>query len=147
MAAALLDVNVLVALFTEAHVHHQIAHDWFADQAAGGWASCPMTENGLIRILGNPRRVEQHIPIAQVVALLDRFRRNTKHQFWPDEVSLIDRRLVDVDAIVGHQQVADVYLLALAVRRRGRLVTLDSAVPLAAVKGARREHLEVIAPA
>ena len=145
MAAALLDVNVLVALFTEAHVHHQVAHDWFADHAARGWASCPLTENGLIRILGNPRRVEQHIPIAQVVALLDRFRRNTKHQFWPDDVSLTDRKLIDAEAVAGHQQVADVYLLALAVKRRGRLVTLDAAVPLGTVKGARREHLEVIA--
>jgi len=126
-------------------VHHQVAHDWFADHAARGWASCPLTENGLIRILGNPRRVEQHIPIAQVVALLDRFRRNTKHQFWPDDVSLTDRKLIDAEAVAGHQQVADVYLLALAVKRRGRLVTLDAAVPLGTVKGARREHLEVIA--
>jgi len=145
VAAALLDVNVLVALFTEAHVHHQIAHDWFADHGSRGWASCPFTENGLIRILGNPRRVEQHIPIARVVALLERFRRNTKHHFWPDDVSLTDHKLIDAEAMAGHQQVADVYLLALAVRHRGRLVTLDAAVPRSVVNGARREHLEVIA--
>jgi uncharacterized protein len=144
MAVALLDVNVLVALFAEDHVHHDIAHDWFADHGDAGWASCPLTENGLIRILGNPARVGQHLPIAQVVSLLDEFCANSAHRFWPDDVSLRDRERLNGDALHGHQQVADAYLLGLAVKNRGRLVTLDRRVPVAAVKGARPEHLVVI---
>jgi toxin-antitoxin system PIN domain toxin len=138
---------MLVALFTEAHVHHQLAHDWFADHAAHGWASCPLTENGLVRILGNPRRVEQHVPIPLAVSLLAQFRRNSTHQFWPDDVSLTDGRLIDPDGVQGHQQVGDLYLLALAVKHGGRLVTLDAAIPLSSVKGAGRERLVVLAPA
>jgi uncharacterized protein len=146
MAVALLDVNVLVALFHEGHVHHEIAHDWFADNAHGGWASCPLTENGLVRILGNPARIEQHVPIARVVELLSRFCDHSKHHFWRDDVSLRNTALVNAAEIRGHQQISDVYLLGLAVKHGGRLATFDAGVPLGAVKGARREHLAVITP-
>jgi len=144
MAVALLDVNVLVALFHEGHVHHEIAHDWFEDNADDGWASCPLTENGLVRILGNPARIDQHVPTARIVELLSRFCEHSTHHFWRDDLSLRAASTFDTAQIRGHQQVTDVYLLALAVKHGGRLATLDGAVPIAAVKGARREHLAVI---
>jgi hypothetical protein len=144
---SLLDVSVLVALFHEGHVHHQVAHDWFADHGAAGWASCPVTENGLLRILGNPKRVDHHIALPRLVALLTTFCGQSKHEHWWDDISLQDSRLFNVAAMRGHQQITDVYLLGLAVKRRGRFVTFDTGVPLQAVKGARRESLEVLASA
>jgi uncharacterized protein len=146
-AVALLDVNVLIALLDDGHVHHQLAHDWFADHGEVGWASCPMTETGVIRILGNASRVDDAIPLPTLVEVLTALRERSRHQFWFDDISMCDRDRFNVDAVRGHQQIADVYLLGLAVKNGGRFVTFDQGVPLAAVKGARREHLEVIAPA
>ena len=143
---ALLDVNVLVALISSGHIHHDVAHDWFADNTPDGWASCPMTEAGLLRILGNPARMGQHVMLPRLVDLLKTFCENSSHQFWPDALTLRDQRMFNVDALRGHQQLTDVYLLGLAVKHGGRFVTLDQAVPLAAVKGATRASLEVIAP-
>ena len=144
MAVALLDVNVLVALFHEGHVHHDVAHDWFEDNGHQGWASCPLTENGLVRILGNPARIDQHVPIARVVEMLSRFCEHSQHHFWRDDLSLRNAPFT-LAHVHGHQQVTDVYLLALAVKHGGRFATLDGGVPVAAVKGARRDHLAVIA--
>lgn len=140
-------MNVLVALFDEAHVHHQVAHDWYADNQKNGWASCPLTENGMLRILSAPARVDPYVPLRQLVELLNRFRANTRHLFWPNDISLLDDDLFNVPNIRGYKQVTDVYLLGLAVKHGGRFVTFDGGVPLAAVKSARKEHLEVIAPA
>jgi toxin-antitoxin system PIN domain toxin len=147
MAVALLDVNILLALFHEGHVHHDVAHDWFADHGGSGWASCPMTENGLIRILSNAARVKEHLPLPDVRDLLKTLCDHSAHQFWPDDISLADSDRFNAAAIRGHQQVADVFLLGLAVKHGGTFVTLDQRVPLAAVKGATRASLEVIAPA
>jgi uncharacterized protein len=147
MPVALLDVNILLALFHEGHVHHDVAHDWFADNGGSGWASCPMTENGLIRILGNAARVKEHLALPEIRDHFRTFCENSVHRFWPDDISLGDAERFNIAAIRGHQQVADVFLLGLAVKHGGRFVTLDQRVPLAAVKGATRESLEVIAPA
>ncbi len=142
---ALLDVSVLVALFTARHVHHDVSHDWFSDNAGAGWASCPITEGGLLRILGNPARTGEHLALPRLLENLKAFTDNTTHTFWPDTLSLRDERAFNVEAVRGHQQLTDVYLLGLAVKHGGRFVTLDQRVPLAAVKGATRASLEVIA--
>jgi toxin-antitoxin system PIN domain toxin len=147
MSVALLDVNILLALFHDAHVHHDVAHDWFVDHAESGWASCPMTENGLIRILGSPTRLKEHRPLQEARELLKTFCEHTAHQFWPDDISIRDSDRFNVDAIRGHQQVTDAFLLGLAVKHGGRFVTLDQRISLAAVKGATRASLEVIAAA
>ena len=145
MAVALLDVNMLIALFHEGHVHHEVAHDWFADHGDSGWASCPMTENGFVRILGSQARVQDHHPLPNVVELLGRFCAHSPHAFWADNISLQNPQLFNLDAVWGHQQITDVYLLGLAVKNGGRFVTLDQRVPLGAVKGATAASLEVIA--
>ena len=119
---ALLDVSVLVALVHAGHVHHDVAHDWFADNSESGWASCPITENGLLRIVSNPARVEEYVPLPQLVALLDRFCAQSEHQFWPDGPSLRDAGRFDPAALRGHQQLTDVYLLGVAVAHGGRFV-------------------------
>jgi toxin-antitoxin system PIN domain toxin len=143
---ALLDVNVLVALFHSGHVHHDIAHDWFADNGEHGWASCPITESGLLRIVGNPARVDEYVPLPQLIALLQRFCDQSDHHFWPDASSIRDRNMFDPASLRGHQQLTDVYLLGLAVKNGGRFVTLDRGIPLAAVKDATRASLDVIEP-
>ncbi len=145
--AALLDVNVLVALFDPAHVHHDAAHDWFADRRAAGWATCPLTENGFLRVLSNPARGGDVIRIPDLIARLRKFCASGHHQFWPDAISLCDEQLFNAGAARGHQQITDVYLLGLAVKRGGCLATFDRTVPVSAVKGARRDSLEVISSA
>ena len=147
MAVALLDVSVLVALFHAAHVHHDVAHDWFTDNGESGWASCPLTENGVLRILSHPARVDPYVPLPELVRRLSTFREHSRHHFWTDDLSFRDSRRFNVSAIRGHQQLTDVYLLGLAVAHDARLITFDGGVPLAAAKGARKRHLEVLAPA
>lgn len=141
---ALLDVNVLVALFDPDHVHHEAAHGWFAIGRSGGWATCPLTENGLVRILSNAAYTGVHETPAAVRRRLSKFCTSGQHVFWPDEVSLRDERLFAWPAAVSHRQLTDVYLLGLARHKRGRLATFDRHVPLAAVNGADPQHLEVI---
>ena len=144
---ALLDVNVLLALFDPAHTHHEIAHDWFADNREFGWATCPLTENGFLRTAGRAgtvARASEFVTIPTLVKHLRKFRSSAHHEFWPDDISLLNERLFDAEFTRGRQQLTDIYLLGLAVKRGGRLVTFDQRIPLAAVKGATRAALEVV---
>jgi toxin-antitoxin system PIN domain toxin len=140
---ALLDVNVLVALFDGNHALHAQATRWFDAHGESGWASCPITQNGCVRVMsqsGYPERMP-------VVALVERLRQATihrAHEFWPDDASLLDDKLIDATRIHGPAQLTDAYLLALAFSHGGRLVTLDQSIPLAAVRGAQKKHLVVI---
>lgn len=143
---ALLDVNVLVALFDPDHVHHDLAHDWFADHSADGWATCPFTENGFVRIASNPRyRPDAERP-GILIGHLRRFCASGHHHFWNATVSLRDDDLFVVNAGWSHRQVTDLYLLGLARTMGGALATFDRTVPLGAVKGLKRDQLAVIAP-
>jgi toxin-antitoxin system PIN domain toxin len=142
---SLLDVNVLLALFDPDHVHHDVAHDWFADHDEADWASCPLTENGFLRT-ARVARTSTFVSIPELVDRLRKFQTSTAHQFWADDITLLDENLLNVRAIHGTRQLTDIFLLALAVRRGGRLVTFDARIPLAAVKSARPEHLVVLAP-
>ncbi len=147
MRPALLDVNLLVALFDPEHVHHETAHDWFADTASDGWATCPMTENGFVRVLANPAYGAAISRPSELVARLRRFCKGPHYRFWTDDVSLRDETLFDPSFLTSHRQLTDIYLLGLARRHGGRLATFDRTIPLKAVVGARRELLEVVAPA
>lgn len=141
---ALLDVNVLVALFYPDHVHHEIAHDWFSDHRAHGWATCALTENGLVRIVTNPASGIPDQRPAAVIARLRAFRASGHHQFWADAVSLSDEKVFNVSLIRGHRQVSDVYLLGLAAHHGGALATFDRTIPLSAVIDASDTHLQLI---
>jgi len=140
---ALLDVNVLIALLDGAHVRHADAAAWLASQARHGWASCPLTQNGCIRIMSQPA-YPGPIACGQVAARLAEATRHPSHAFWPDDISLVEDGRLDWSQVLGHRQVTDVYLLALAVRHGGRFVTFDGRVSLAAVPGAGRRHLHVL---
>ena len=137
---ALLDVNVLIALLDADHTSHRSAVAWFSEHASAGWASCPITENGCVRIMAHASYPNAH----SVVEIVERLRAATAHaahQFWPDSQSLLDERLVDASRVHGPRQLTDVYLLALAVKNGGRLVTFDATIATGAVKGAKSQHL------
>ena len=142
----LLDVNVLIALFNDSHVHHETAHDWFADHHTQGWATCALTENGFLRILSHPA-ADLETDRGTVFASLRRLCRSPHHDFWPDALTLRDDSIFDSSVLVSHRQLTDVYLLGLATRMGGALATFDGSIPIAAVKGATRRHLEVISAA
>jgi toxin-antitoxin system PIN domain toxin len=144
---ALLDVNVLVALFDPDHVHHDLAHDWFTDKREAGWATCPVTEAGFIRVLSNPAYGSLVVRPGELAARLTKFCASGNHRFWRDGVSLRDGRLFNLSVVAGYRQITDIYLLGLALKMGGRLATFDGRIPLAAVIGANRSTLDVIAPA
>jgi toxin-antitoxin system PIN domain toxin len=110
----LLDVNVLIALIDPAHVSHDDAHAWFGRQASGGWATCPLTENGVIRIVGNPRYPNNPGPPASVAAVVTRLRALPGHVFWTDDISLLAEAHIDFAKILTSAQVTDTYLLGLS---------------------------------
>jgi toxin-antitoxin system PIN domain toxin len=144
-AAVLLDVNLMIALFDPDHVHHDPAHDWFADYRRFGWATCPVTENGVVRILSNRR----YSPIAESPArIVDRLRSlcaSGDHLFWADDLSLRDDERFASAGLVTHQKLTDAYLLGLAKQHGGRLATFDRTIPVDAVRGATRDDVLVIA--
>lgn len=147
MAGLLLDVNLLVALFDPDHVHHDLAHDWFADNHRRGWATCPITENGFVRVVSNPRYGGGVERAEALVARLRRFCATPHHQFWTDALSLTDPAVFLVDAVTSYRQLTDAYLLGLAKVKSGRLATFDRSIPWRAVVGGGPELLELIEPA
>ena len=143
---ALLDVNLLVALFDPDHVHHEIAHDWFADHCTDGWATCPPTENGFVRVLSNPAYGGGLRRPSELVERLRRFCASEHHTFWLASVSLRGDTIFNHSLIRGPRQLTDVYLLGLAVKMRGCLATFDCAMPLGAEVGATREAPQIVSP-
>lgn len=140
---ALLDANVLIALLDAAHVHHRRARAWLEANIEPGWASCPITQNGCLRILSQPAYPGAQPPAA-VAERLAEAAAAPWHAFWPDDLSLLEPGAVDWRHVLGSRQLTDAYLLALAVQHGGRLVTLDRAVPVAAVAGAEDRNLVVL---
>lgn len=144
--AVLLDVNVLVALFDADHVHHDLAHDWFASEGSSEWATCPVTENGCLRVMTNPAYHGDQLRPDAVGSLLRQLCSTKGHRFWRDAVSLRDQKVFDLSFVRGHRQLTDVYLLGLAKHEGGRLATFDRSIPLKAVVGAKPGLLQVIEP-
>jgi hypothetical protein len=138
-----LDVNVLIALLDSDHASHESAISWFAKHAREGWASCPITQNGCIRIMSNPG-YPNPLPVQALVDHLADACHEEIHEFWPDGVSLLDSDAVDSTRIHGPRQLTDIYLLALAVQHRGRLVTFDTGITLEAVRQATTQNLLIL---
>jgi toxin-antitoxin system PIN domain toxin len=137
----LLDINVLLALSDPMHVHHEAAHRWFSSTGKAGWATCPITENGFVRIASHPSYPNRPGDTPLVLTLLRQLCSVEGHQFWPDDVSLRD--LLRPDALLTHNHVGDVYLLGLAAARGGKLATFDQRIAAAIVRGGP-DALEVI---
>lgn len=139
----LLDVNVLVALLDAGHLHHRLAMEWLASNARRGWASCPLTQNGCIRILSLPAYPNTQPP-SQIAERLARATIDRSHTFWPDSLSLLEPERLRWDRVLSARHITDVYLLALAVEYKARLVTFDRSLALDAVFGAQKKHLVVL---
>ncbi len=140
----LLDVNVWVALLDEAHVHHAQALGFMLKRKVK-IATCPLVENGVIRVLNLPG-YSKHGPVGfqAVQQKLQQICADIDHEFWPDSVSLRDEKRVNWSRVLGHNQITDVYLLALAVANAGCLVTLDHRVALSTVHGATAGNLMLL---
>jgi len=140
----LLDVNVLIALIDPAHVRHDNAHEWFARIGQNAWATCPVTQNGVLRIVGNPRYPNSPGTPRAVAELMAVLLQHPSHTFWPDSISLLDSQLLHTDRILDSAQITDSYLLALAVANGGHLATFDrKLITEAVIEGSL--HLHVIA--
>ena len=140
---ALLDVNVLIALLDADHSLHPRATSWFRSRARTGWASCPITQNGCVRIMSHPG-YPNPLPVRAVIEHLSAACASKVHEFWPDDVSLLDIRVADPSRIHGPRQLTDLYLLALAVSHGGQFVSFDASIARDAVKGAEPRHLLVL---
>ena len=140
---ALLDVNVLLALLDADHVDHWAARSWMSDEIGHGWASCALTENGFVRVISQPRYPSPISP-SEAMERLSRATNTRYHEFWPCSFSLLEEERVNARHVHGPRQVTDVYLLALAVEKGGRLVTFDNRIPRSAVAGASAENLVLL---
>ena len=140
---SLLDANMLIALFDAAHVHHSVAHQWLSANRAAGWATCPLTENACIRIVSQPS-YPGRLTVADIAGRLDRAIAAPDYHSWPDDIHLSDPNRFDHVLMPNSKHLTDLYLLALAVHRGGRLVTFDKGINLGAVKGATAAHLLIL---
>lgn len=143
MTTYLLDVNLLLALSDPMHIHHESAHRWFAKKGRQAWATCPLTEKGFIRIASHPNYPNRPGDVTAVAAILRQLCETPGHRFWTEDISIL--QVLEPDAIITHVQVTDVYLLGLAVHKRGKLATLDQRIPVDALRGGRKA-LELIIP-
>jgi len=142
---ALLDVNVVIALLDPDHAFHERAHDWWAAHAKSGWASCPIVENGVVRIMSHPGYSHgARFTPDDLISRLRTFATQTNHEFWPDDVSLRDGKIFAAERLHRSRQLTDLYLLALAAAHGGRLATFDQGIPISAVSAAKTENLYII---
>ena len=144
MARALLDINVVIALLDQGHVLHQAATRWLERELEHGWATCPLTQNGVVRIMAQPSHPNPQ-PAALVAARLAEACRHPSHAFWPAPISLLEEGLIRWERLLGPRQITDAYLLSLAATHGGRFATFDQRVGVEVVPAASRANLCVIA--
>src|ERR1700722_17271100 len=140
----LLDVNVLIALIDPAHEFHSAAHAWFQRNRQYGWATCPITENGCLRILSKPGYPFPGLTLARVRDILVELTGADGHLFWPDSVSILEGNRFEM-AGAGPKILTDLYLLGLAAASGGRLITFDRAIRWEWVAGCGPDDLEILA--
>jgi toxin-antitoxin system PIN domain toxin len=139
----LLDVNALIALFDPVHVHNKAMSAWFEANSEQGWATCPITENGFIRIVSQPRYATGPYHVSDLIAALATQQRiSPAHHFWTDALSLTDDSLFDSTKIAGSKQVTDAYLLGLAAKHNARLVSFDRNLPWQAIRNGSSNLIE-----
>jgi hypothetical protein len=135
--AALLDVNAIIALVDSDHVGHESIQNWFRTHHRDGWATCPLTENGMVRVLSQAAYPSGQRSPSEVIEILNALKRAFKdsYQFWPDDLSITDESAFQSALIAGTRQVTDVYLLGLAARHNGMLVSFDRSLAWQAIVG------------
>ena len=143
---ALLDINVIIALLDAKHAMNGPACAWLTQHQAGGWASCPITQNGVIRIMSQPS-FPNHQTTAAIAARLAEACSHPSHQFWEGGISLLDSNHLDWARLLGPRQITDAYLLAVAVANDGCLVTFDRRITHDLVPRASKQQIAVIGSA
>ena len=128
MSVHLLDVNLLIALSWPQHVHHAKAHEWFQATGRKAWATCPLVQIAFIRVSSNPKIIADAVTPREALDLLKKITALPGHQFWPDMLPPVDAKVFTSPAFVGHRQVTDAYLLALAQYNKGKLATFDNGI-------------------
>jgi len=136
---ALLDVNALVALAWDSHVHHAAIRAWFRAHRDAGWATCPITESGFVRVSSSPKVLPSPVGVQAAREVLSALRGVGHHSFLVNDVSLA---APDLPRIAGHRQVTDAQLVTVARRHGTRLLTFDAAVASLAGAG----EVEVLRP-
>ena len=145
MSGSLLDVNALIALLWEAHPHHHRCSEWFANSRDSGWATCPITEAGFVRVLSSPAFAAHSPSVHASIQLLKATKESgTHHSFWADDLPISAISDFAQRRLHGHKQITDAYLLALALRHKGRLVTFDSRMSSLAPEGSPEHDALVI---
>lgn len=141
----LFNVNVLIAIADPEHVFHHAIHRWLTETPDKTWASCSITENGMVRVLTQAAYRSGARSATEAVATLRQMKEATpwRHVFWAEELSMTDSQAIYAERIAGAKQVTDVYLAALALRNAGRLVTFDSRVPWQAVASGTARLIEI----
>ena len=112
MTTALLDVNVLTALFWPSHEHHEAAHRWFTARRSAAWATCVLTQLGLVRIVSNPAFSRDALSPAQAIALLAENLAHPHHEFWAENLEVPGAVKSVEPQLQGYRQLTDAYLLA-----------------------------------
>ena len=138
------DVNVLVALAWPNHVHHEQAREWFESSHRQGWATCPVTESGFVRVSSNRRVTPVATSPAEAIRLLRDMTALDGHTFWTDDTSIARSRFVAAERLLGHGQVTDAHLVAVTLSQGGRLVTFDGGIEQVLPPGAARDRLLVL---
>lgn len=129
--AHLLDVNVVIALIDPLHSHHDRAHRWFGSRGDAPWHTCPLVQNGVVRVVSHPEYPNSQ-PAPVVVASLASLAAQPGHVFLPDAVSLLDGS-VHTERLLASSQVTDTYLLHLASSHDAQLATFDTRIVTTAV--------------
>ncbi len=128
MKTPLLDVNVLVALAWPNHAHHRPAREWFRGRSGRGWATCPVTQAGFVRVSSNSRAIPSAVTPREALELLSRMATHAGHTFWADDVDLATSPLISRDRLISTQQVTDAHILAVAASHGGVLATFDRGI-------------------
>lgn len=121
----LLDLNVLIALADQRHHHHQIARSWFASRGNESWGICSLTEAGFLSVTTNPAYRPSPHTFEQAIAVLQALKGLSGYSYWEIKDSWVDLTAPFAARVSGRQQVTDAYLLGLALKENGVLVTFD----------------------
>lgn len=128
MKTALLDLNILTALLWPAHEHHEAAHRWFGARGKGRWATCALTELGLVRLVSNPSFSRDALSPPDALLLLSSNLTHPNHEFWVEDLSVTEALKAVPRKLQGHKQITDAYILALASHHHGVLATFDRGI-------------------
>ena len=133
----LLDANVLIALCDELHAHHLDTNRWFQSHGRLSWATCPLTENAFVRITSKPSYPRGTGSVTEQMSVLRELCQIPGHQFWPDDISLIQNKVWSNSDHAHSADLTDLYLIALAVKRGAKFATLDRAIPAHRIRGGK----------